>query len=398
MFTDAQLEAMLEAGESDRVEFKQSISDKDRIRQALCAFANDLPSHDEPGVLFVGVDDQGLPKGSVVDEQARQTLADMKYDGRIVPPLSMDLGVRVLRGSPVLVAVVHPSSSPPVRLDGVAWIRSGPRRGRASPDDERRLNEKRRWSDLPADIRPLPSADLDAIDDLLFRRTYLTAVVAPDVIEENDRPVEHQLLACKFAHPSSPTRPTLLGILAAGRSPRDWCPCAYVQFVRYEGSDLDSPILLAREIDGPLPDLLGDLDDTLRIQIRTAVEFTSGPRETRASDYPIVALEQIVRNAILHRLYEATHAPVRLTWFEDRVEIYSPGGPFGLVTRESFGRPNASDYRNPNLAAVMRDLGYVQRFGVGIAIARREMEKNGNPPIEFEVEDDHVLAILRRRT
>ncbi len=43
-------------------------------------------------------------------------------------------------------------------------------------------------------------------------------------------------------------------------------------------------------------------------------------------DYPLVALQQLVRNAVMHRAYEITNAPVRVTWFRDRVEIQSPGG------------------------------------------------------------------------
>ena len=45
----------------------------------------------------------------------------------------------------------------------------------------------------------------------------------------------------------------------------------------------------------------------------------------------------------------------------------------------------------------MKNLGYVQRFGVGIPLARKELAKNGNPPPEFIVEDTYVLVILRRR-
>lgn len=56
-----------------------------------------------------------------------------------------------------------------------------------------------------------------------------------------------------------------------------------------------------------------------------------------------------------------------------------------------------NDYRNPNLAAVMKEMGYVQRFGFGIPLARSEMEKNGNPPPEFQVEDAHIAVTLRRR-
>jgi ATP-dependent DNA helicase RecG len=99
----------------------------------------------------------------------------------------------------------------------------------------------------------------------------------------------------------------------------------------------------------------------------------------------------------MHRSYEATNAPVRLYWFDDRVEVHSPGGPFGLVTRNNFGQPGISDYRNPNLAEAMKALGYVQRFGVGIAIARQELQRNGNPPLEFMIEDTYILAVLRKR-
>ena len=105
----------------------------------------------------------------------------------------------------------------------------------------------------------------------------------------------------------------------------------------------------------------------------------------------------IARNAVLHRSYENTNAPVRFYWFRDRVEIQNPGGPYGQVNEKNFGLPGAYDYRNPNLAAVLKELGYVQRFGFGIATARQELEENGNPPIEFQVEDSHVAAILRRR-
>ena len=112
----------------------------------------------------------------------------------------------------------------------------------------------------------------------------------------------------------------------------------------------------------------------------------------RGPDYPLVALQQLVRNAILHRSYENTNAPVRLYWFNDRVEIHNPGGPYGQVTKANFSSSGAYDYRNPNLAAVMKEMGYVQRFGLGIITARKEMEKNGNPPPEFQVEDAYVAV------
>ena len=58
-FTDKELLQIIEAGEADRVELKESLSGSatERIREAICAFANDLPRHQKPGLVFVGVRD-----------------------------------------------------------------------------------------------------------------------------------------------------------------------------------------------------------------------------------------------------------------------------------------------------------------------------------------------------
>lgn len=98
----------------------------------------------------------------------------------------------------------------------------------------------------------------------------------------------------------------------------------------------------------------------------------------------------------MHRDYEVSNAPVRIYWFSDRIEIHNPGGPYGQVNRENFGAPGITDYRNPNLSAAMKSLGFVQKFGIGIALARKELANNGNPQPDFLIEDEHVCVIIRR--
>ena len=396
--TDGELENLLADLESDRTERKESLADGDKIRQAICAFANDLPDHRKPGVLFVGADDQGNPVGMAVTDQLLNVLSSMRSDGNILPLPAIAVQKRTIKGQEVAVVIVHPSDSPPVRFKGTVWVRVGPRRAVANPDEERRLSEKRRFRDIPFDIRPLASASLADLDDLLFQRVYIPSVVAAEVLEQNQRSMEHQLLAAKFAHPGPPASPTILGVLTVGKSPTDWVPGGYIQFVRIDGTTLLEPVQSAREVRGPLPDLLAELDELLKVNIQAAVDFTSGSVEVQKPDYPLVALQQIVRNAVLHRSYENTHAPIRLYWFRDRVEVQNPGGPYGQVTRTNFGEPGAYDYRNPNLATVLKELGYVQRFGMGIPLTRQEMARNGNPAPEFLVEDSHVAVILRRRS
>lgn len=188
---------------------------------------------------------------------------------------------------------------------------------------------------------------------------------------------------------------TVLGILVLSKNPQDFIPGAYVQFLRVNGSELTDDILDSEEIRGAIPDLLRRLDEKLTAHNRTAVDFTTGIVEQRTELYPIPALQQITRNAVMHRTYETTHAPIRVSWFNDRIEVLSPGGAFGVITAGNFGQPGLTDYRNPNLAEAMKYLGYVQRFGAGIPIAKRLLRAAGHPEPEFDIHDSYVLATIK---
>lgn len=393
--TDDGLIELLDDLESDRVERKESLSDTGKIRQAICAFANDMPGHRKPGVVFIGVKDDGTCANLNITDQLLLTLSDMRSDGNILPIPSLIVQKKVLRGCEMVVVMVQPSDYPPVRYNGRVWIRVGPRRATTSAEEERRLNEKRRARDLPFDLQPIGAASISDLDIDLFHRTYLPSAVATDILQENQRTQDQQLMSLRLVSTTESETPTVVGLLAVGKSPSDYIPGAYLQFLRIEGNTLTDPILDQRELQGPLPEFLRQLDDILTANIHIATDIRSESTEIRQPDYPLDALQQLVRNAVMHRDYVTSNAPIRLTWFADRIEIQNPGGPFGQVTRQNFGNPGITDYRNPNLAEVMHNLGFVQRFGIGIQVARRSLLDNGNPALEFDVQENHVLAIVR---
>lgn len=400
--TDEELLALIHDLESDRAERKQTWKGDapEKGRQAVCAFANDLPNYRLPGVLFVGIKDDGSPMGPefVVTDELLMTLADIKTDGKITPPPTLTVAKRQLLGRDVAVVTVWPADAPPVRLDGRIWIRTGPRRGQASAQDERVMNEKRRYKDQSFDTHPLGGSSLDDLSRTYFENEYLPQAVARDVLAVNGRSYEERLASLGMIASLDDPTPTVVGLLTLGKSPRTWVPSAYVQFLRIRGTQFGDPVVDDPEIDGNLDTMLRRLDDKLKATLSVSVDFTSGSTtEMRATSYPFSALQQIARNAVMHRTYEGTNAPVRIYWFDDRIEISNPGGPYGAVTQENFGRPGASDYRNPVLAGALKNLGFVQRFGFGIAEARRSMAANGNPMPEFQVEPTHVLAILKRK-
>lgn len=397
--SDDELEALLAAPESDRVERKESFRGDapNSVREAVCAFANDLPGHAAPGVVFIGIKDNGDPAGLVVTDELLRNLSDIKTDGNILPPPTMLVERRTIGDIDVAVVTVTPADAPPVRFKGRIFVRVGPRRGYATAQDERVLNERRRHRDAPYDVHPLAEATLDDLDMRRFVDEYLARAVAPDVLAANERSDAQRLAALKMVMAAENPVPTVLGVLVLSPRARDLIPCAYIQFLRIAGTSLSDPVADELAIDGTVVDALRRIDDKLVAHNSVAVDISSSPVEQRTAAYPLVALQQFVRNAVMHRTYEATNAPVRVTWYDDRIEVASPGGPYGTVTAETFGESGVADYRNPNLAEALRVLGYVQRFGVGIALARKALTDAGHPPPEFQVRPQNVLVTVRAR-
>jgi ATP-dependent DNA helicase RecG len=258
------------------------------------------------------------------------------------------------------------------------------------------LNEKRRYKDLPFDLQPVPRASLDDLSKGLFENEYLQAAFAPDVLKENNRSYAERLSSCKMIVSPDDATPTILGILTLGKTPQDYIPGAYVQFLRIDGRELVDPVIDEEEIKGTMIDVIRRTEEKLKSHNRTAVDISRG-QHILAMDYPHVAFQQILYNAVMHRTYEGTNAPVRVYWFNDRVEFNSPGGPFGNVSIDNFGRPGITDYRNPNIADVFKTIGFIQRYGVGIQTAKNTMIKNGNPEPEFLCDKSNVVCILRAK-
>jgi ATP-dependent DNA helicase RecG len=391
-FSDADLLRLFRDQESDLVERKESIADLNVIAQIICAFANDLPNHQQSGVVFIGQRDSGDCAGLNISDDLLVRLGGLRADGRILPFPVLSVQRKVLDGCAVAVVIVEPSDNPPVRFNGRCWIRVGPRRATATAEEERRLAAKRRWGALGFDAQPLAGVTLDDIDVRRFELEYLPSAVSADVLARDDRTIEDQLRALRLIGQNSV--PTTTAVLMLGKEPCQWLPGAYTQFVRYQDAQIDPEAIVdQKEVTGSLIDQMLRVDDLFKANIRRSARIEG--RTVTAPDYPIDALRQIYRNAVLHRSYDGSNAPVRINWFSDRIEIISPGGPFGQVTIENFGSPGVTDYRNPTLAAAMKEMGFVERFGAGLQIARRAMKDNENPEIEFSVDPAFVFAVLR---
>ena len=397
--SDIEFTTLIQADESFRCERKADLSSKDnkeKICNAICAFANDISDARLVGVIALGVCDDGSPAGLEMTDALESALLNIRSEGKIVPLPSFVCKRQSYMGKTILRIEVMPAVSTPVKFDGRIWVRPGNSTRLASMQEERRLTEKRRAKDQPDDCQVLPHQSISDLNLNYFKTQYLPQAVARDVLEANGRTTEEQLASTKMAGGTGERFPTVLGMLCLGLSPADAVPGAYVQFLRIDGPELTDPIIDEAVIQGNLDDLISSTEAKFTAHNYKAVDLTSSAKEQRVLQYPRVALEQIFRNAVLHRLYLGTNSPIRIYWFSDHIEITNPGGPFGAVNERNFGVPGVTDYRNPNLAEAMRNFGHVQRFGVGISTANKALVNNGSPVIEFKLEQGFVMAIIRK--
>lgn len=263
----------------------------------------------------------------------------------------------------------------------------------AISDEQRVAAEIRRFAAAPFDARPAGTADVDELDVRLFQTSYLPSFVAPESLESAQRPVEADLAWLRLTTPRG--IPTNLGVLTIGTDPSLHVPGAYVQFVRYQGVDLGSPVGDQHEMRGNLMTTATGLSALLNANLRSKLTEGEGLfREETLPDYPLEALRETCMNALMHREYERSNAPVRIAWFDDRIEVTNPGGPYGQVRVDNFDR--VTDYRNPGVAKAMKALGYVNRFGRGIWRIRSAMARAGSPVPEFRVDDSSWCVVLRK--
>lgn len=393
MLTNEEIKALLTDTEADNVERTVSTNNTDKFREAICAFANDMPSHGKPGYLFIGADDE---TGKIMDveitDQLLQNLASHRDSGQIVPLPSLTVQKCSFPEGDIAVVEVQPSDMPPVRYRGRVWIRVGPRRAVATEQEERILAERRVHMARSFDLRPCIGCGPDQMVLSLFQLDYRSAAIAPEIIEENDRDLFQQMTALGFWDTKNNCA-TNAGALLFSEAPQNWLPGAYLQYVRFEGIGLESDVLDERKFTGDLLTILRELDAFIKTLFPSRPVPVSALREKQITPYPNWSIRELLMNAVMHRDYQS-NAPVTFYWFSDSIEIQNPGGLFGSVTPETF--PDQNDYRNPKIAEAVKVLKYVNQFRLGIRKAQGLLQKNGNPSALFTLDQpNYFLAKVR---
>lgn len=121
-------------------------------------------------------------------------------------------------------------------------------------------------------------------------------------------------------------------------------------------------------------------------------EVIQGADRKKVEKIPEAAFREAIANALIHRAWDV-EAQIRVSMYDDRIEIASPGGLPAGITEKEYLDGKLSVLRNRNLANVFYRLGFVEIFGTGIARIKQLYEDALIKP-DFEVSENAIRIVL----
>lgn len=395
---DQDIRQQLRRGEDSRWGFKQiefrgdvpASPRREDIADELIAFANA-----DGGVLLCGVSDDGRIQGMSREQMAAldRMLVEVSTD-TIEPALRIGVHHREIDRK-ALVQVKVPKGEVVHERSGRAFIRVGTTKRRLEGDERLRLAQGRaHCPHLWFDRQIVPQTGFGTLSERLWE-PLLSAAGASDP----RRALMNQRLLSQDE--AGVERATVAGVLLCAQAPQDWLPQATIMATHYRGKDRASGQLDAQEIVGPLPAQIAEAVRFVARNMRVAARKV--PEREDVPQYGMAAVFEAVVNAVVHRDYSMSARRIRLSMFQDRLEIDSPGQLPNGMTIDGMEASQAT--RNEVIASVFGRIpvgdvsgsGHrqylMERRGDGVAIIRNETRETAGALPEYEVVDESSLLL-----
>lgn len=121
-------------------------------------------------------------------------------------------------------------------------------------------------------------------------------------------------------------------------------------------------------------------------------EKIEGKERKLIDKIPEKAFREAIANALVHRAWDV-NASIKVSMYEDRIEISSPGGLPSELSEEEYLNGQISILRNPIIGNVFFRLKYIEKFGTGILRINYAYEESVKKPI-YKVFDNSIMITL----
>ena len=400
-YSDEEIRHQLRLGEDSSWEFKAvefagsrpTSPRRDDWADEIAAFANS-----SGGALLCGVTDEGEAQGMSRQQivELDSLLVEVSSDS-IRPAVRIRTYHRQLPDGRRLLLVDVPEGDSQHDSPGGSYVRVGGSKRRMTSDERLRLAQRRGQARFRSyDEQTVPGTGFNTLDQPLWR-----PLLSAEGAAEPESALEK--LALLANDEAGILRSTVAGVLLCTRNPEQWLPNAGVTAARYRGRDRTSAQIDAQEITGPLN---RQVADAVAFVVRNMhVAARKDPARVDLPQYSVRALFEAVVNALVHRDYSIRGSKIRLSMFEDRLEIQSPGSLPNNLTVESMATRQAT--RNEALTSVLARMPvggvqgsedrqyFMERRGDGVPIIRREtQELCGRLPEYLLIDNSEVLLTV----
>ncbi len=358
---------LIERRESQTLEFKESLSLKEEIGEAVSAFSNT-----NSGIILVGVKDPGTIIGAEIGTKTLEGLANylkQNTDNQVYPEIT----VETLDRKNVILITVEEAGEKPVFFRGTAYKRIGRSNHRLSASEIRNLakecGKKVYWDEQICEGAGYDDIDGQAVK--WFRRKYEK--------RSGKRVISSSKELLKSIGCIKESKITNAGILLFGKNPAGFFPRYHLSIARYPGRDIGTAYLEIKDIEGNLFEIIDKAERYIREHIETFHVLKKGQvaREP-VLQYPDFVIRELIVNAVAHRDYSITGSRILIKMFRDRIEFDSPGGFAGNVNEKNILYEQFS--RNPLIVKVLNRVSYIEEMGEGW---NRIMKTIRDYPLEF---------------
>jgi len=358
-----------------------------RLFDTLSSFSN----QDEGGVIIFGVDEtQGYKEVGVYDAQDIQKKINeqcLQMEPKVRPLLTV-----LEKDGKAFVSAEIPGidlAERPCYYQGKGRLKGSHTR---IGDCDEPMTEyevysyeafRRKYQD---DIREVPRATLAALNQQKLEDYILRLKTGKPHLAAIDDETIYELMSV-----TRNTQVTLAATMLFSPYPQAYFPQMCITAVVIPGTEVGSEgiggerFLDNQRIEGTIPEMLSEAINFVRrnMKTKTIINPNTGQREDR-TEYPITAVREAILNALVHRDYSfhTEGMPIQIKMFDDRLEIYNPGGIYGRIKIDQLGKVQP-DTRNPVLATALEALGVTENRYSGIPTIKNELKKYGLPGPEF---------------
>jgi len=375
----SELKDLIVKGESKTLEFKETLPSSEKIAKTIIAFSNSAG-----GRIILGVNDKreipGIQNIDIFDWQDR--ISSIIHDS-CYPNIIPEFYTTSIDEKLIFIVEVSKGNLLPYYLKSKGkqngtYIRIGSSNRLASPENIKELERQSRYI----------SFDTEAFSEKSFREynyDFLKEQFQAKGKDLNIEKLENLRIVKKEVNSLYPTNGFLI---LSGLMENCSIKCS-----RFKGKTVEV-FIDRKEFTGDIFSILSATEKFILNHINLRGEVL-GLQRTDTYEIPVPAIREVIINALVHRDYSNLGRDIKVSVFDDRISVVSPGCLPNTITVEQIMQ-GRSEIRNRVIALVFKELALIEQWGSGVLRVISLCEKAGLRTPELKETGDSVEFIIHR--